>query len=354
MADWEEGRQQVLDDISRINGGGCDAGLSWTADLSSAFGVQVRSLGLALTRSLSKGVPITEVGGWSFLDYDGCGSASLACYFQPLLQCRVGRATSVYTPPSAACPNLLESTCSEGDAVEGGVVLLGGGLAAGDGVFLDFFGRNSSDSSRHGVFRMASPPRGYEHKGALWWLSSVHSLLLRPNTVLLGVLRKARAVAGLWGPYVGMHIRRGDMCVARDCKNTLDYFQAAVRICRRYGMNKVFVASDGLQVLGDLQKLGGGIEWLSARGPGGMQGGTGAEFRGVMWPQMLRTRMGLIDRKNAAESTFVDLMLLSEADAMVITSSSSFSLLSLELNAARTGFLPPYVAIGGPWWPLVT
>jgi hypothetical protein len=42
-----------------------------------------------------------------------------------------------------------------------------------------------------------------------------------------------------------------------------------------------------------------------------------------------------------------------ESEALVVQTSSAFSLLALELATASRAFLPPYISIDGPWWPLV-
>jgi hypothetical protein len=52
--------------------------------------------------------------------------------------------------------------------------------------------------------------------------------------------------------------------------------------------------------------------------------------------------------------SLVDLFLLADAAYFVGQFSSAFSLLALELSAARKGYVPPYIALDGPYWPLVS
>ncbi|KAJ1467258.1 hypothetical protein T484DRAFT_1986816 [Baffinella frigidus] len=64
-----------------------------------------------------------------------------------------------------------------------------------------------------------------------------------------------------------------------------------------------------------------------------------------------RVQMGLVDRRQVAHSTFVDLLLLAECDYLVGTFSSAFSAVALELSISRKGFVPPYISLDIPWKP---
>lgn len=264
--------------------------------------MQVRSLGLALARTLAKRVPLAEVGRWSYLQYEGCESGALSCYFVTLLSCnasREGHNLVAYRSPATGCPNLLEKECGAGDDADGGPSIYGGGLKPGGGVYIDYFGRNTTDASRFGVYRMASPPRRYADKGSFWWLSSLHSLLLMPNPKLEKLMRKARRIARLSDePYVGLHLRMGESCMHNGrCSEVREYFEAAVSLCVKYGINRVFVATDDGNVLEKLRLMGGGVEWLTTEERKDKRGSeSGMEYRGVLWPQILRTRMGFLDR----------------------------------------------------------
>jgi hypothetical protein len=46
--------------------------------------------------------------------------------------------------------------------------------------------------------------------------------------------------------------------------------------------------------------------------------GSGSGLFGEMWPQMLRTRMGLLDRRAVAETSVVDLLLLAGMQYMYV------------------------------------
>jgi len=52
--------------------------------------------------------------------------------------------------------------------------------------------------------------------------------------------------------------------------------------------------------------------------------------------------------------SLVDLLLLADAAMLIGQFSSAFSLVALELSAARKGYVPPYIGLDGPYWPLVS
>ena len=56
-------------------------------DSTSAFGVNLRSLALALGRALRLGRPLTVAGGWPCLLNEDCADGEFTCYFQPLTSC---------------------------------------------------------------------------------------------------------------------------------------------------------------------------------------------------------------------------------------------------------------------------
>ncbi len=59
--------------------------------------------------------------------------------------------------------------------------------------------------------------------------------------------------------------------------------------------------------------------------------------------------MATMDRRLVAETTLLDVFLMSEADYVVGTLSSHFGALAYELSVARKGFHPPYISLDFPW-----
>jgi hypothetical protein len=216
---------------------------------------------------------------------------------------------------------------------------------AGVGGYLDVHGNECSDAGRAGVLRLAAPPsrfallapapppssdtvpppasqaKGDEQserqggggegasllkkgeRGSLWWMALTLDLLLRPNDVLRSQLRSARQAAGLQhgGAYVGLHVRHGDACGnnGRQCLSAGAIARAVVRMCERYGTHRVLIATDSPDMVQRLQDAAPEVRWLHV--PADRSQGSGSTLLGEVWPQMLRTRMGLLDRQSVCE-----------------------------------------------------
>uniref|UniRef100_A0A7S0HJF4 Uncharacterized protein n=1 Tax=Hanusia phi TaxID=3032 RepID=A0A7S0HJF4_9CRYP len=66
----------------------------------------------------------------------------------------------------------------------------------------------------------------------------------------------------------------------------------------------------------------------------------------------LAMRIGVLDRRMAADSALLDLFLLRECDYLILQLSGEYSRLSLELNVAFKGYLPPFISLDTyPWAP---
>ena len=172
---------------------------------------------------------------------------------------------------------------------------------------------------------------------------------------MLSLLRKARIAAGLdGGSYIGLHVRHGDACGnnGRQCLGAKEIAMAVTRMRNRYHTSKVFVATDSPDMITLLQSEVRDVSWLHV--PADRSQGSGSPLMGQVWPQMLRTRMGLLDRRAVAELSLVDLFLLAHADYFIGQFSSAFSLVAFELSVAHKGYVPPYMSLDCPWWPLVS
>ena len=64
----------------------------------------------------------------------------------------------------------------------------------------------------------------------------------------------------------------------------------------------------------------------------------------------LAMRIGVLDRRMAADSALLDLFLLRECDYLILQLSGEFSRLALELNIASKGYLPPFISLDTYSW----
>jgi hypothetical protein len=340
----------------------CHDVVVFAADVSSAFGTTMRALALAVSRGAVRGKPVAMAPGWHFLLHPACPEGHLSCYFEHPLECSPDSdGASDYVPYFAQpCPNALMPAA--GCAAQASHLsppaaslqhashvlleaheppVLGRGVGGGGvGGFLDVHGRERGDAGRAGVLRLVSPPRRLaalprqagaarmlnhssahgdegaeagqrvgellERRGSMWWMALTLDLLLRPNEALRSQQRAARAAAGLGpGTYVGLHVRHGDACGnnGRRCLAADAIAHAVVRMCDRYKQHQVFIATDSPDMVDRLRGEAPHIRWLSV--PADRSQGSGSTLLGEVWPQMLRTRMGLLDRHAVCEVSFL-------------------------------------------------
>mmetsp|Transcript_21993 Transcript_21993/g.34481 ORF Transcript_21993/g.34481 Transcript_21993/m.34481 type:complete len:90 (+) Transcript_21993:133-402(+) len=65
----------------------------------------------------------------------------------------------------------------------------------------------------------------------------------------------------------------------------------------------------------------------------------------------MRLRMALVDRKQVADSTLIDTIMLSSCDYLILGLQSGYSRMALSLASAQKGYVPPYVSMDYPWMP---
>ena len=80
-------------------------------------------------------------------------------------------------------------------------------------------------------------------------------------------------------------------------------------------VTQVVVATDSPDMIQHLQAHAPEMSWLHV--PADRAQGSGSTLSGHVWPQMLRTRMGLLDRRAVAELSIIDLLLLADADYFI-------------------------------------
>ncbi|KAJ1494535.1 hypothetical protein T484DRAFT_1877449 [Baffinella frigidus] len=160
---------------------------------------------------------------------------------------------------------------------------------------------------------MTSTPTAFKGKGTLWNMAHMLDYVMRPNAKLRSLLRNARRAARLRPGSVGVHIRRGEACDpanARFCGSPEEVLVAVRTVLDKYNATSAYIATDDPSVIGQLQRLAPDVHWSFLESFNRTQLNQG-------WTQILLTRMGQLDRRVVAESTFLDLFLLSECSFLV-------------------------------------
>ncbi|EKX42699.1 hypothetical protein GUITHDRAFT_111371 [Guillardia theta CCMP2712] len=93
--------------------------------------------------------------------------------------------------------------------------------------------------------------------GKLWWRSHLVQQLLQPSSFLQLLLRRIKNSLGIVEPYISVHVRMGDSCthtarfanvenppVKEGCVSVDRYLLAARQLSSRYGLRRVYLATD--------------------------------------------------------------------------------------------------------------
>jgi hypothetical protein len=140
-------------------------------------------------------------------------------------------------------------------------------------------------------------PAAASGAGVLQWSAAMLAHVLRPTDLLARDVRAARSALGLRPPLLGVHVRFGDACSdwsrPAACAPRAEYAAAAREMRRRYGVTRVFVATDdggaaaalaaalgpdGMEARAPPSRLWGARRGRSAAA--GLAGGSGAETLG--------------------------------------------------------------------------
>jgi len=299
---------KAIDNVVKpVDAARCNSAVRFRGDIASAFGTNVRALLLAIARSMAQQEHLVFEGHWEYLTYRSCPSGHISCYFENVFSCNTSSGRLYERPKSA-------------DEVDDPPM----------------------DEYRIGVsrvFNLRQNPAMFRAESTFWFLSHAADYILQPNLRMKNLVRQAKAAVNFRSPVIGVHIRQGDSCHAgtgRKCFKTGDYVQAVRNMSDLYGVRTVFVASDNADIIIELRQLHPEVDWLTLP-----QRRHAGELKGTL-PQVinpiLRTRMGLIDRRLVAEASLVDLLLLRDCDYFIGQFSSAFSLLVRNITVASPPF----------------
>uniref|UniRef100_A0A7S4PIV9 Alpha-(1,6)-fucosyltransferase N- and catalytic domain-containing protein n=1 Tax=Guillardia theta TaxID=55529 RepID=A0A7S4PIV9_GUITH len=200
--------------------------------------------------------------------------------------------------------------------------------------------------------------------GILWWNIALIQYLLAPNHRLETMISRYKTIMG-WGrdPVIGVHVRRGDACAGwrngkmhhaelmpkSFCLDVEKDVVPAIKLFSRvYSTKSVFISTDDPNVLTEIRNNPSihaqlsEVQWMGVDVKRNfLQSDTNYD---------LAMRIGVLDRRLAADSALLDLFLLRECDYLILQLSGEFSRLALELNIASKGYLPPFISLDTYSW----
>mmetsp|Transcript_68591 Transcript_68591/g.162674 ORF Transcript_68591/g.162674 Transcript_68591/m.162674 type:complete len:293 (+) Transcript_68591:3-881(+) len=187
--------------------------------------------------------------------------------------------------------------------------------------------------------------------GVFFWLSNLSRYLMTPNRRLDSLLRRVKNAIGFAHPIMGVHVRHGDSCPKWEDKHShlpgakchafQKYVDQMEEMKRRYGVTRVFLCTDDPSVVAQLADYPQ-FDFVHLHFDRTV-------FAASDWAIELKLLMATIDRRLVAETSLLDIFLLSHADYMVGTLSSHFASLAYELSSAAKGYHPPYISLDYPW-----
>lgn len=289
-------------------------------------------LSVALTHAYAHGKALGIVGEWTYGTHQGCRHGwGLACYFEP---------------HAAQCPHLFSREPDDATLTR---------MLREEEPHWMWEHRDSvsgvGQCSHYRPNVADNPAWSFRQQGLLWWRSHILSFLMNPNTVLQRRVRHVKNLIGYTHPIIGLHIRHGDACTHASlsnyrpgCKSVADYFAEVVKMGEKYDVSKVFLATDDDSVLQYIRAVYRDWDVVHLNlDRSEFHSNWFIEYR--MKASLDAADSNLIDLELVADSTVLDLMLLSESDYFVGGFSSHFSRLVLELSVANKGYVPPYVSL---------
>jgi len=156
-------------------------------------------------------------------------------------------------------------------------------------------------------------------------------------------------------PYIAMHVRRGDACYDKDrggkriCIPFDQYMNAAKIMKDKYGVNRIYLATDGQDVIDSLSPYKDNFTFFYA--PINRTRYNSSELIEI------RNMEGLLNRKDEVYDVLTDIYFMSSASYFIGTFSSNTGRLAFELIYANKNYIPPFASMDNSWcfnWELVS
>ena len=224
-----------------------------------------------------------------------------------------------------------------------------------------------------------SLPKDFASKGKFWLVSLLSGFLFSPLPHLIYDVRQAldrsgfdisEARGGNWKQTIGLQIRRGDACHVNEhenhnqnCVSTSSYADQVKSIGEKYGVRRIFLASNADNSLVDeLRAMLPGYEIVAQAikdrnkyaccEPGQTKCSApqvACKHTDAMLREVWQASNGSGIPKEFLIEIVADIVALAQCDYLVGTFTSQISRLALELSYFYRGFVVPFVSLDIAW-----
>ena len=196
-------------------------------------------------------------------------------------------------------------------------------------------------------------------RGWFWWTAQMLAYVIRPRPDLAAEITMEARRTGLTralreGAVLGLHVRHGDSCLAKEklrtqrtCSPLADYMAHAKSVAALVGARTIYLATDSPQVVAETRDYPE-YNWLWIEMPRHDASRKGAK----LWDERVWSRhvWGMSDwTQMMMWQATVDVMLLSRCSAFVGKFTSNFFRAAYALKAAACECAPPFVSLDSPW-----
>jgi len=212
-------------------------------------------------------------------------------------------------------------------------------------------------------------PRGFGdwgENGAFWYRTGLLRFLWRLKPGLLSRIERAKVAMGYRRPILAIHVRHGDACSgrgvggARTCFALEAYMAPARKFREKYGINRIFLATDDEASVAWARRHPDGFEWVvpnldrskyvSATLIEERLIAAGASREGAAGGEEVEAEKGdHLDAGQEGETIIQEIEMLASADAFIGQFSGNVDRVAFSLMASRLGRIPPYVSLDIPW-----
>jgi hypothetical protein len=187
-------------------------------------------------------------------------------------------------------------------------------------------------------------PELFRKNGFFWWTAQSMHFMWQLSSKMQQAVDVTKDEIGWKRPIIGMHVRRGDSCTAREeCYSFKDYMVHAIEMYAQYEIRTIFLSTDSEEILKEAQISGPQHGFTIIH--------TNFDRKHISEAKNLDDchMKGTCDVVEDMKSMIIDLELLAEADVFIGAFSSGAGRLAYELSMARKRCYPPFVSMDIPW-----